>query len=354
MSEEPVTKPVVATDAQLTTEERALLDAYEHVVKTPALMRGAALAAIRDRRLYRETHETFEEYCHEKWHWSKTHVNRLIQGAQVFQNLAPIGVTALRESQARELMGLAPEDQRLVVRFVRATAPAGGVTAHHLKSVVTVVRDTMAVGAIDDGTGMMVAWDELPEERKMALIRVNVDEDTFERHQRHRAHINQILRTSASNEWFTPQYVIDAAHLVLGAIDVDPASCEQANRTVQAATYYTTTTDGLKQDWPGRVWLNPPYGGLAGPFIERLIDQFRRDVTTEAIALVNAASTDTNWFQPLFDYPLCFGRRIHFDSPDGPTTSATHGSVLVYLGDKVDLFVDSFRAIGRVVRCIDR
>ena len=31
---------------------------------------GASLAMIREQRLYRDTHNTFDEYCQERWGWT--------------------------------------------------------------------------------------------------------------------------------------------------------------------------------------------------------------------------------------------------------------------------------------------
>ena len=52
-------------------------------------------------RLYRLSHDTFEDYCKERWGMSKTHANRMIDSAEVVGNLTPIGVTPATESQAR-------------------------------------------------------------------------------------------------------------------------------------------------------------------------------------------------------------------------------------------------------------
>lgn len=69
---------------------------------------------------------------------------------------------------------------------------------------------------------------------------------------------------TGENEWFTPLEYIKLARGVLGDIDLDPASSDEAQRIIQAAQYFTKADDGLKQEWRGRVWLNPPY---AQPFI---------------------------------------------------------------------------------------
>jgi len=158
------------------------------------------------------------------------------------------------------------------------------------------------------------------------------------------------LRMSESNEWYTPAEYIQAVRAVLGSIDLDPASCAQANETVQAATYYTSEQDGLQQRWFGKVFCNPPYGGLSGPFAAKLVEEYRTGNVDEAILLVNANSTDTQWFQPLWDYVLCFtDHRINFIAPQGSASGSTHGSVFVYLGSDADVFASVFGQFGAVV-----
>lgn len=156
--------------------------------------------------------------------------------------------------------------------------------------------------------------------------------------------------SSESNEWYTPSRYIEAARAVMGSIDVDPASNDTAQEVIQAGAYYTAETNGLNKDWPGRVWLNPPYGGLSAPFVERLINQFNSGITTEAVVLVNANSTETNWFSPLWDYVLCFcDHRINFETPGGADNGSTHGSVFIYLGGNKHKFYENFNQFGYVV-----
>lgn len=159
----------------------------------------------------------------------------------------------------------------------------------------------------------------------------------------------QNIHLSQSNEWYTPEKYIASAVAVMGGIDVDPASNDRANETVKADTYYTAETDGLAADWTGRVWMNPPWGGLQEKFVSRLVEQVAAGIVTEAVVLVNAHSTDTKWFQPLWDHTLCFtDHRINYYGTSG--SGSTHGSVFVYIGPNWEAFAEEFRQYGAVVR----
>lgn len=70
---------------------------------------GAALIAIRDGKLYRATHSTFEAYCTDRWQLARNQAYRLIDAAQVVQALSPIGdivPTTESDSPAHTLRGL--------------------------------------------------------------------------------------------------------------------------------------------------------------------------------------------------------------------------------------------------------
>src|SRR5216683_7000971 len=103
-----------------------------------------------------------------------------------------------------------------------------------------------------------------------------------------------------SNEWYTPARYIEAAREVMGSIDLDPASCELANRTVKATRFYTQRENGLAQDWHGRVWLNPPYGkinnkSLIALFISKLVGEYESGNIEQAVLLCDC-DPDTAWF----------------------------------------------------------
>ena len=162
------------------------------------------------------------------------------------------------------------------------------------------------------------------------------------------------IQANSTNEWNTPKNYIDAARSVLEDFDVDPASNAEANKLIQAKIFYTKETNGLDKKWQGKVWLNPPYGGIAADFTNKLMEEFASGNVTEAILLVNANSTDTKWFSPCWDHTLCFtNHRINFDSSTSQEGGSTHGSVFIYLGKNVDVFVQNFKRFGPIVQRID-
>ncbi len=75
---------------------------------------GLALCSIRDRRLYRDTHDTFEGYCRERWTMTRQYANRLIVAHQVAAGLETIvsnpDTLPASEAQARALAGLDVEE----------------------------------------------------------------------------------------------------------------------------------------------------------------------------------------------------------------------------------------------------
>ena len=150
---------------------------------------------------------------------------------------------------------------------------------------------------------------------------------------------------TGNNEWYTPSEWIERARQAMGTLDVDPASSEVAQQTVQASEWYDQERDGLQQEWQGNVWLNPPYArGLIDAFIEKLAEQFQSGIAKQAIVLVDNR-TDTRWFQVLCSIAsaVAFTKgRVNFYNETVESSSPANGSVFVYLGPCVQAFKQAF------------
>jgi ParB family chromosome partitioning protein len=164
------------------------------------------------------------------------------------------------------------------------------------------------------------------------------------------------LTSSASVEWYTPPEYIDAARRVLGGIDLDPASCDEANAIVHARQCYTAADNGLALPWFGRLWLNAPYGwdedgdSRQAVWSAHLLEAYRDRAIKASVSLWNVA-TGSAWFQALWDVPLCFpDHRIRYIGPGGVASKQpTHANVFAYLGDDVAAFAREFVQFGRIV-----
>ena len=166
-----------------------------------------------------------------------------------------------------------------------------------------------------------------------------------------RADAKYLHTSQARHEWYTPGEYVEAARDVMGGIDLDPASCEIAQATVQAGRFFNKEQDGLAQPWQGRVWLNPPFeAAVIAPFVAKLIADFQAGAVEQAVILTDAA-TDTRWFHDLANTAriVCFTKgRITFTSPLTDSQAPQRGQAFTYLGDRPDAFAARFKAFGLI------
>jgi len=102
------------------------------------------------------------------------------------------------------------------------------------------------------------------------------------------------LMSSNSDRWETPQKLFDELNQKYNfELDVcalpENAKCEN---------YFTPEVDGLKQDWTGVCWMNPPYGREIGKWMKKALESSRNGAIV--VCLV-PARTDTAWWH---DYAM--------------------------------------------------
>ena len=189
-------------------------------------------------------------------------------------------------------------------------------------------------------------------ERVVEAIRTADDADALTRAALLRtANGAHVGNNNGDNEWYTPVEYIKSAAAVMGAIDLDPASCEAANTVVEAARYFCAEDNGLAFPWAGRVWMNPPYARpLIDDFCAKLAESFAAGDVTQACVLVNNA-TETGWFHTLAEVAsaICFPRgRVRFWHAD-KESAPLQGQAVLYLGENVEAFRAEFIHFGFTV-----
>jgi hypothetical protein len=96
---------------------------------------GEALLEIRESRLYRESHATFEDYCRARWGFSRQWAHELIQASSV-SSMLDVAPTSVR--QAAELSPLRDEPEQMREAWQTAQTAGNG------KPTATIVRQAVA------------------------------------------------------------------------------------------------------------------------------------------------------------------------------------------------------------------
>lgn len=130
-----------------------------------------------------------------------------------------------------------------------------------------------------------------------------------------------------SHDWITPRVFIER----LGPFDLDP--CAADPRPWDCARYnIPKSLDGLRYNWKGRVWLNPPFDREAAKWVTALAEH------GNGITLLHAR-TETKWFAALWrsaNAILFLKQRISFHYPDGSLPARNSGAppILAAFGEQ--------------------
>ena len=104
-----------------------------------------------------------------------------------------------------------------------------------------------------------------------------------------------VMYSSKTDLWSTPQDLFDKYNSVYN-FQTDVCALPE---NAKCKNFFTPEMDGLKQEWTGVCWCNPPYGRKIGLWVEKA---FRSKATT---VMLLPARTDTRWFH---EYCLPYGR----------------------------------------------
>jgi hypothetical protein len=133
--------------------------------------------------------------------------------------------------------------------------------------------------------------------------------------------------------WITPEWLIQ----IIGISDLDPCGYlgpDGRPYVETAREYIVLPRDGLREEWHGSVFCNPPYDANKA-WCEKCV-RYHRETGNDVIILI-FAKTETKYFQETARH--CTGvnfldRRIQFINIDGHLQgSPTHASVLLAFGE---------------------
>jgi hypothetical protein len=192
--------------------------------------------------------------------------------------------------------------------------------------------------------------------------------------------IRRVTGKKEDLELITPTELIQAANMVMGNIDLDPASSKAAQKFVQADQFFSPQQDGLNaQQWFGKVYLFPPSGCY---FFDKRIDKWKMtrassptlvsshavwfrtlfkkwyaDEVEQAIYFSNCPDM-VRYEQKIFDFPVCFLKtvpRLIKNTSEGIGEHRTCTSFVVHLQPKLNSseatqrFIDIYEQFGRVI-----
>ena len=95
---------------------------------------------------------------------------------------------------------------------------------------------------------------------------------------------------SETDQWSTPQDLFDKLN---GLFNFETDVCADEHNT-KCDKFYSVEDDGLKQDWQGVCWCNPPYGREIPKWIEKAYTSSVENKAT-VVCLV-PARVDTRWW----------------------------------------------------------
>lgn len=111
--------------------------------------------------------------------------------------------------------------------------------------------------------------------------------------------LSPAMFSSKTDVWETPQELFDRLDAQYH-FDVDVCALPE---NAKCRRFYTPAEDGLKQEWRGICWMNPPYGREIGKRVQKAYESTRANGATVVCLL--PSRSDTAWFH---DYVLPHAR----------------------------------------------
>ncbi len=269
--EDPVSADITVTSVEipeLTEEEQRDRLHLERRVERAFFEAGKALAELRDRRLYRSSHRTFEDYCRVRpWRWrshrfghSRQKSNYLIAAADVYENLTTIccqnlpsedlttnrsQILPTSEGQVRPITKLEPQEQwevwQQAVEIAGGKVPTGRIVKDVVQRIMerTKIPNTYQIGEVCQ----ILVKDNLDLRGKGGCWAI----------------VSAVNEFSCTVRMWDGEYTIGLQHLK--SFDYLPAECEQMQVICDriGRVYSTELEESVQKFLESLGKLNRPY-----------------------------------------------------------------------------------------------
>ena len=136
--------------------------------------------------------------------------------------------------------------------------------------------------------------------------------------------ISKSLFSSKSDKWATPQHLFDVLNAEFN-FDLDVCATEF---DAKCSHFYSPEVDGLRQEWHGTCFMNPPYS-LVKTWIKKASYESKEHKST-VVCLV-PARTDTKWMQEYCcdaDEIRLIKGRLHFN--ESPNSAPFPSCIVIF------------------------
>ena len=143
-----------------------------------------------------------------------------------------------------------------------------------------------------------------------------------------------LMFSSNTDQWATPQEFFDRLNRVF-RFETDVCALPE---NAKCARFFSPEMDGLKQDWQGVCWMNPPYGREIGKWVEKAFRSAKENGATVVCLL--PARVDTRWWHDFCAHGefLFVKGRLMFGGSDN--SAPFPSAVVVFRPTISDAFID--------------
>lgn len=122
------------------------------------------------------------------------------------------------------------------------------------------------------------------------------------------------------NHQSTPRGAFEWASRRWGPFTLDAAASEW---NAKCASFFTEESDGLSQQWTGRVWVNPPWSDIE-PWVTKAIDAVFFACTAEIVVMLLPVRGGQRWTEAAkrYAHERTISGRLKFEPPPGEEVGA--------------------------------